>query len=91
MVRQLDDAVKQSPSLKGVSGGSLLQYDDTTTGFWSVQNTMKLVGIQSSASDGKKWYRAKKSNVIAMLFDRIDPTIGAAMRAQLETQGTRGG
>lgn len=87
-IRQLGDAVKQSPSLKGVSGGSLLQYDDTTTGLWSVQKTMKLVGIQSSASTSKKWYRAKKSNVNAKLFDRIDPIIGAAIEAQLKRQGT---
>ena len=47
---------------------------------------MKLVGIQSSASSAKKWFRAKKSNVIALIFDQIDPRIGEAIRKQLVDQ-----
>jgi len=81
-VRQLGDKVMPSPALKGVSGGSLFQYDDTTTGLWSASKTMKLVGIRSSASSAKKWFRAKKSNVIALLFEQIDPKIGEAIRSQ---------
>lgn len=83
LIRKLDNKVMQSPALKGVSGGSLFQYDDTTTGLWSVSKTMKLVGIQSGASTAKKWFRAKKSNVIALLFEQIDPKIGTAIHAVL--------
>ncbi len=82
-VRQLGNKEMPSPALKGVSGGSLFQYDDTTTGLWSTSKTMKLVGIQSSASSEKRWFRAKMSNVIARLFTSIDREIGNAISAQL--------
>ena len=82
-VRQFGDRVMPSPALQGVSGGSLLQYDDTVTGFWSTWKAMKLVGIQSSASSLKKWFRAKKSNVIALIFAQVDLGIGEEIRKQL--------
>jgi hypothetical protein len=84
-VRQLSDKTMSSPSLQGVSGGSLFQYTPSRVGaVWTPAEAMKLVGIQSSASNAKKWFRAKNCIAISLAFRGIDLNLAKAINDQLK-------
>jgi hypothetical protein len=84
-VRQFK-GIAETPELPGVSGGSLMQYVplQIETGLWSASKTLKFVGVQSSASDMRKWFRAKNWHAIAHAFEKHDPELAALIQTQLD-------
>ena len=47
---------------------------------WSPYKTLKFVGIQSTGSSLRKWFRAKNWNAITMTFEKHDPALSTVIR-----------
>jgi hypothetical protein len=76
-----------TPRLQGTSGGSLMQYIPKQGALWSADSTMRMIGIQSSGSTERNWFRAKSWWAIAEAFEKRDPELAKTIRVHLGTQG----
>jgi hypothetical protein len=81
-VRRLNKEMA-TPELPGTSGGSLLQYVPNKGKVWSPSTTLKLVGIQSSGADTRKWFRVKNWPAVLNAFEKLDPNLAKRIRKQL--------
>jgi hypothetical protein len=70
----------------GVSGGPVFRVADLRPAVWTPQSGTRFVGLQSSASTGKKWLRIKNAYAVAAYFKETFPDIGDAILARLAKQ-----
>ncbi|MDA9396286.1 hypothetical protein WN73_37885 [Bradyrhizobium sp. CCBAU 45394] len=72
-----------SPWVGGVSGGPAFRVADLAPPVWTPQSGTRFVGLQSSASEGKRWLRIKNCYAIVAYFKEACPEIAEAILAQL--------
>lgn len=77
-----------APELQGISGGTIWEVDESQfakSGIWSPEYTIKLVAIQCSYEKNYyKWVRGIKLNVLAHIFEGIDPQSGDKILEKLQ-------
>lgn len=80
----LDGKDAEIPKLHGVSGGSVwvAHHDTEAETVWDPESHLKLVGIQTAYVRGS-YIRAKSWQLVAVLFEGLDPEAATEIRAAL--------
>lgn len=74
-----NDKERDSVHPAGVSGGGVFRVHDDQSDLWTPRKGLRLAGLQSSASDPKRWLRVKNANAIVAYFRQACPEIADAL------------
>lgn len=80
-------AIADTPELHGTSGGPVAQVILADDQLWLPSKAIKIVGVQSSGSDDRMWFRAKSWLGVIELLRREVPDVAREVEAALQSGG----